>query len=114
MEEASVEALEVCFVLLQCVCFTIVLGGRGGGGYGGGRGGYGGGRGGGFGGGSRGGGGGSAGSKLREIDWSRENLRPIQKNFYHEHATVSRRDQVGYFLLFNVYRFAYCVVSVRS
>ncbi|XGW06913.1 hypothetical protein V3C99_016879 [Haemonchus contortus] len=69
-------------------------GGRGGGGYGGG--GYGGGR--GFGGGGRGGGGGGGGqgnpgSRLRDIDWSKENLKPIQKDFYHEHAAVTRRDQ---------------------
>ncbi|CAI5450038.1 unnamed protein product [Caenorhabditis angaria] len=72
-------------------------GGYGGGGYGGGGGGYGGGRGGGFGGGRGGGRGGgssgSAGGKLRTIDWSRENLVPIQKDFYHENAAVSRRDQ---------------------
>ncbi|ETN69467.1 DEAD/DEAH box helicase, partial [Necator americanus] len=30
---------------------------------------------------------------LRDIDWSKENLKPIQKNFYHEHAAVARRDQ---------------------
>uniref|UniRef100_F1KXZ7 RNA helicase n=1 Tax=Ascaris suum TaxID=6253 RepID=F1KXZ7_ASCSU len=53
---------------------------------------YSGGRGGGFGGASRGGGG-SAGGSLRSIDWSRENLRPFQKNFYREHAAVSRRSQ---------------------
>ncbi|KHN76035.1 putative ATP-dependent RNA helicase DDX17, partial [Toxocara canis] len=53
-------------------------GGRGGGGSG-------------FGGGSRGGG--TAGGSLRSIDWSRENLRPLQKNFYREHPTVTRRDQ---------------------
>uniref|UniRef100_A0A0M3INT8 RNA helicase n=1 Tax=Ascaris lumbricoides TaxID=6252 RepID=A0A0M3INT8_ASCLU len=40
------------------------------------------------------GGGGSAGGSLRSIDWSRENLRPFQKNFYREHAAVSRRSQV--------------------
>ncbi|VDO40518.1 unnamed protein product, partial [Haemonchus placei] len=64
-------------------------GGYGGGGYGGGRG---------FGGGGRGGGGGGGGqgnpgSRLRDIDWSKENLKPIQKDFYHEHAAVTRRDQ---------------------
>ncbi|KAK6757684.1 hypothetical protein RB195_015475 [Necator americanus] len=61
----------------------------GGGGYGGGGRGFG-------GGGSRGGGGGGGGnpgSRLRDIDWSKENLKPIQKNFYHEHAAVARRDQ---------------------
>uniref|UniRef100_A0A915B618 RNA helicase n=1 Tax=Parascaris univalens TaxID=6257 RepID=A0A915B618_PARUN len=61
------------------------FGGSSGGGYAGGRGG-------GFGGASRGGGG-SAGGSLRTIDWSRENLRPLQKNFYREHAAVSRRSQ---------------------
>lgn len=60
-------------------------GGFGGNSYGGGRGGGGG----GFGGGNRG----TAGGNLRSIDWGRENLRPFQKNFYHEHAAVSRRDQ---------------------
>ncbi|PIC22378.1 hypothetical protein B9Z55_016459 [Caenorhabditis nigoni] len=66
-------------------------GGYGGGGYGGGRGGYGGGRGGSS---SRGGSsGGSAGGRLRDIDWTAENLQPIQKDFYHENAAVSRRDQ---------------------
>ncbi|KAK6058014.1 DEAD/DEAH box helicase, partial [Cooperia oncophora] len=43
-----------------------------------------------YGGGSRGGGG---RGRLRDIDWSKENLKPIQKDFYHEHATVSRREQ---------------------
>ncbi|CAB3398818.1 unnamed protein product [Caenorhabditis bovis] len=67
--------------------------GGGGGGYGGGRGGgYGGGRG-SFGGGRGGREGGAAGSRIRNIDWSRENLPPIEKNFYHEHASVTRRDQ---------------------
>ncbi|VDP33577.1 unnamed protein product, partial [Heligmosomoides polygyrus] len=68
-------------------------GGYGGGGYGGGRGG--GGRGGSGGGGFGGGRGGSSnpGGRLRDIDWSKENLKPIQKNFYHENAAVSRRDQ---------------------
>ncbi|GMR59979.1 hypothetical protein PMAYCL1PPCAC_30174, partial [Pristionchus mayeri] len=63
-------------------------GGSSGGGYGGGGGGYGGGRGGGggFGGGGRGGGGGqgSAGGRLRDIDWSREKLNPINKDLYEE------------------------------
>ncbi|CAI4223209.1 unnamed protein product [Auanema sp. JU1783] len=75
------------------------------GGYGGGSGGgggFGGGRGGGYGGGgyNRGGGGGrgggassNPGSRLRDIDWSREALKPIQKNFYHECASVTRREQ---------------------
>jgi hypothetical protein len=66
----------------------------GGGGYGGGRGG---GRGGGFGG--RGGSSnsfGDAGDKLRKIDWSQQHLRPIEKNFYHENAAVTRRDQASW------------------
>lgn len=77
--------------------------GGGGGGYSGGRGGgYGGGGGGGYGGGGYGGGGrgggrggsnGSAGGRLRDVDWSAENLTPIEKDFYHENAAVSRREQ---------------------
>ncbi|GMR61366.1 hypothetical protein PMAYCL1PPCAC_31561, partial [Pristionchus mayeri] len=64
-------------------------GGYGGGSYSSGGGGYGGGRGGGFGGGGRGGGGqGSAGSRLREIDWSREKLNPINKDIYEENPAV--------------------------
>ncbi|EYC14005.1 hypothetical protein Y032_0042g659 [Ancylostoma ceylanicum] len=70
---------------------TIFLGSYGGGGYGGGGRGFGGGGGGRGGGG--GGGGGNPGGRLRDIDWSKENLKPIQKNFYHEHAAVARRDQ---------------------
>uniref|UniRef100_A0A1I7XHK3 Helicase ATP-binding domain-containing protein n=1 Tax=Heterorhabditis bacteriophora TaxID=37862 RepID=A0A1I7XHK3_HETBA len=63
-------------------------------GYGGGGGSYGGGFGSGRGGGGgRGGSNANPGSRLRDIDWSRENLKPIQKNFYHEHAAVTRRDQ---------------------
>ncbi|KAI3422404.1 putative ATP-dependent RNA helicase ddx5 [Globodera pallida] len=56
--------------------------------------------GGGYGGGGRGGGGGpggrrldDAGSKLRAVDWARQNLSPIKKNLYHEHASISRRSQ---------------------
>ena len=69
-----------------------------GGGYGsaGGAGGYGG----GYGGGASGGGGygaakstGMAGGKLRQVDWKRMNMPPIQKNFYREHAAVGRRSQ---------------------
>ncbi|WKY09026.1 hypothetical protein Q1695_001854 [Nippostrongylus brasiliensis] len=67
-------------------------GSYGGGGYGG-RGGGSRGGGGGFGGGGRGGGSSNPGGRLRDIDWSKENLKPIQKNFYHEHATVARREQ---------------------
>ncbi|VDM59050.1 unnamed protein product, partial [Angiostrongylus costaricensis] len=63
-------------------------GGYGSGSYGSGGRGFSGGRGGGG-----GGGGGNPGGRLRDIDWSKENLKPIQKNFYHEHATVTRRDQ---------------------
>ncbi|CAJ0582141.1 unnamed protein product, partial [Mesorhabditis spiculigera] len=58
------------------------FGGGGGGGYGGRDGGFGGGR-----------SNGSAGGKLRDVDWSHENLKPIQKNFYREHASVTRREQ---------------------
>ncbi|KAM3725307.1 putative ATP-dependent RNA helicase [Dirofilaria immitis] len=36
----------------------------------------------------------SGGNSLRPIDWSRENLRPFEKNFYHEHSGVTRREQV--------------------
>ncbi|EJD74118.1 DEAD box polypeptide 17 [Loa loa] len=36
----------------------------------------------------------SGGNSLRPIDWSRENLRPFEKNFYHEHSAVTRREQV--------------------
>ncbi|GMR60305.1 hypothetical protein PMAYCL1PPCAC_30500, partial [Pristionchus mayeri] len=72
-------------------------GSRGGGGYrGGGRGGgYGGGRGGGsFGGGARGGGDqGTAGSRLRDIDWSREKMNPIIKDLYQENPAVTARSQ---------------------
>lgn len=77
------------FVMLVQIFPIIVSGSYGGGGYGGGGRGFGG------GGGGRGGGGGSGnpGSRLRDIDWSKENLKPIQKNFYHEHAAVARRDQ---------------------
>lgn len=79
------------------------LGGRGGGGGGYGSGGYGG-RGGGSGGArGRGGGGASgikkgdtAGSKLRPIDWKKVNYRPVQKNFYHEHASIQRRSAVRF------------------
>uniref|UniRef100_A0A914HGX1 RNA helicase n=1 Tax=Globodera rostochiensis TaxID=31243 RepID=A0A914HGX1_GLORO len=55
--------------------------------------------GGGYGGGGRGGGGpggrrlDDAGSKLRAVDWARQNLSPIKKNLYHEHASISRRSQ---------------------
>lgn len=76
--------------------------GGGAGGYGGGRGGgggFGGGRGGGYGGGGFGGGRGGQsgkdgmGQKLQTIDWSREDLAPIKKNFYAEQSVVSSRDQ---------------------
>ncbi|KAF8382271.1 ddx-17 [Pristionchus pacificus] len=56
----------------------------GGGGYGGGGGGGGGYGSGGFGGGGRGGDMGSAGSRLRDIDWSREKMNPIHKDLYEE------------------------------
>ncbi|VIO87678.1 RNA-dependent helicase, putative [Brugia malayi] len=36
----------------------------------------------------------SGGNSLRPIDWSRENLRPFEKNFYREHSAVMRREQV--------------------
>ncbi|CAG9536609.1 unnamed protein product [Cercopithifilaria johnstoni] len=36
----------------------------------------------------------SGGNSLRPIDWSRENLRPFEKNFYREHSAVTRREQV--------------------
>ncbi|VDM95872.1 unnamed protein product [Thelazia callipaeda] len=36
----------------------------------------------------------SGGNSLRPIDWTRENLRPFEKNFYHEHSAVTRREQV--------------------
>ncbi|KAL3982987.1 DEAD/DEAH box helicase family protein [Acanthocheilonema viteae] len=36
----------------------------------------------------------SGGNSLRPIDWSRENLRPFEKNFYREHSNVTRREQV--------------------
>ncbi|KAL3082856.1 hypothetical protein niasHS_010658 [Heterodera schachtii] len=55
--------------------------------------------GGGYGGGGRGGGGpggrrlDDAGSKLRPVDWARQNLNPIKKSLYHEHASISRRNQ---------------------
>uniref|UniRef100_A0A915DTT1 RNA helicase n=1 Tax=Ditylenchus dipsaci TaxID=166011 RepID=A0A915DTT1_9BILA len=71
-------------------------GGRGGGGYGGGGGGYGGGGGGGgFGGGAGGFGdkGGMAGSRLRSVDWTKVNAPKLNKDFYHEHASVTRRSQ---------------------
>lgn len=42
---------------------------------------------------SRGFGSNSAGESLRSIDWDRENLRPLQKNFYVEHAAVSARNE---------------------
>lgn len=70
----------------------------GGGGYGGPPP-YGGGFGGGYGGGGGFGGGGgkfsnsSMGSKLRPVNFSKHNLRPIQKDFYREHAAVTRRAQ---------------------
>jgi ATP-dependent RNA helicase DDX5/DBP2 len=80
--------------------------GGGGGGYGGssGRGGYGGASSGGFSGGygsSRGGFGASAGrgdnsgmgARLRAVDFKKASLKPIEKNIYHEHATVQRRSQ---------------------
>uniref|UniRef100_A0A915PK99 RNA helicase n=1 Tax=Setaria digitata TaxID=48799 RepID=A0A915PK99_9BILA len=35
----------------------------------------------------------SGGGSLRPIDWSRENLRPFEKNFYREHSAVTRREQ---------------------
>ncbi|VDK60484.1 unnamed protein product [Anisakis simplex] len=34
-----------------------------------------------------------AGGNLRAINWSRENLRPFEKCFYYEHATVVARNQ---------------------
>lgn len=34
-----------------------------------------------------------AGAKLRAIDWARQNLTPIRKNLYHEHAAIGRREQ---------------------
>ncbi|TKR60272.1 hypothetical protein L596_027546 [Steinernema carpocapsae] len=77
-------------------------GGSSGGSYGGGS--YGGGRGGGFGGGSYGGGRGGGGrgapsgrdgmgKGLREVDWSKEQLEPLRKNFYSEDSKVAARDQ---------------------
>uniref|UniRef100_A0AAF5PIQ7 RNA helicase n=1 Tax=Wuchereria bancrofti TaxID=6293 RepID=A0AAF5PIQ7_WUCBA len=36
----------------------------------------------------------SGGNSLRPIDWTRENLRPFEKNFYREHSAVIRREQV--------------------
>ncbi|KAK0420162.1 hypothetical protein QR680_014546 [Steinernema hermaphroditum] len=73
--------------------------GYGGGGYGGGR--YGGssGGGGGYGGGGFGGGRGGMsnrdgmGKNLQSVDWSREVLTPIKKNFYTEDKIVTERDQ---------------------
>lgn len=56
-----------------------------------GRGGRGGGNGGKFGGGR--GGSGNPGDSLRAIDWDRENLRPLQKNFYLEHEAVAARNE---------------------
>ena len=31
---------------------------------------------------------------FQDIDWSRENLRPIQKDLYNEHPNVTARNQV--------------------
>jgi ATP-dependent RNA helicase DDX5/DBP2 len=56
-------------------------GGYGGGGYGGG-------------GGGRDGFNGGAGSRLKTVDFKRQNLMPIQKDFYKEHSTVTRRSQM--------------------
>uniref|UniRef100_A0A8R1XUQ2 RNA helicase n=1 Tax=Onchocerca volvulus TaxID=6282 RepID=A0A8R1XUQ2_ONCVO len=36
----------------------------------------------------------SGGNSLRPVDWSRENLRPFEKDFYQEHSAVTRREQV--------------------
>jgi superfamily II DNA/RNA helicase len=53
-------------------------GGYGDGGYGGGRDGF----------------NGGAGSRLKTVDFKRQNLMPIQKDFYKEHSTVTRRSQM--------------------
>jgi hypothetical protein len=37
---------------------------------------------------------GDAGDKLKKLDWGQMNLKPIAKNFYHECASVTRREQV--------------------
>lgn len=52
------------------------------GGYGSNRGGFG-----------DGGGNGGMGSRLRPVDFKKATLKPIEKNIYHEHATVQRRSQ---------------------
>uniref|UniRef100_A0A914PGV7 Uncharacterized protein n=1 Tax=Panagrolaimus davidi TaxID=227884 RepID=A0A914PGV7_9BILA len=71
-------------------------GGYGGGGYGGASNGFSGGYGssrGGFGGGSGGDSMSAMGAKLRPVDFKKASLKPIEKNIYHEHATVQRRSQ---------------------
>lgn len=78
-------------------------GGFGQGGFNGQSNGYGGGNRGSYGGGSRGGrGGGSTGGggnrwdfsgKMTKVNFNKANLTPLQKDFYHEHASVSRRGQ---------------------
>ena len=34
-----------------------------------------------------------AGQKLRPIEWDHSQLPPIKKNLYHEHASITRREQ---------------------